>query len=98
LRDRYRYRAIGSERRAQPGSLEFFLLERYVLFAETKRGLQPGRVHHEPYPFRDVELFEWDEGLFSLNGFEPPRRAPDHVVISPGVDVSIYALGTPGAA
>jgi uncharacterized protein YqjF (DUF2071 family) len=74
--DADRYRAIGSERRAQPGSLEFFLLERYVLFAETKRGLQPGRVHHEPYPFRDVELFEWDEGLFSLNGFEPPRRAP----------------------
>jgi uncharacterized protein YqjF (DUF2071 family) len=90
--DRYRYRAIGSDRRAQPDSLEFFLLERYVLFAETNRGLRTGRVHHEPYPFRDVELIDWDEGLFSLDGFEPPRRAPDHFVISPGVDVSVYAL------
>jgi uncharacterized protein YqjF (DUF2071 family) len=91
--DRYRYRAVGSKQRAEPGSLEFFLLERYVLFAETNRGLRAGRVYHAPYSFRDVELFDWDEGLFPLDGFEPPRRAPDHAVISPGVDVSVYALG-----
>ncbi len=93
VRDRYRYRAIGPERRAGPDSLEFFLLERYVLFADTKRRLRAGRVYHEPYPFRDVELLDWDERLFSLDGFESPRRAPDHAVISLGVDVSIYALG-----
>lgn len=93
VRDRYRYQAIGSERRAELGSLEFFLLERYVLFADTPDGLRAGRVYHEPYSFRDVELFDWDERLFSLDGFNPPRRAPDHAVISPGVDVSVYALG-----
>ncbi len=93
VRDRYRYRGAGPERRAEPGSLEFFLLERYVLFAETNCGIQAGRVHHAPYPFRDVELLDWDEGLFALDGFEAPRRAPDHVVMSPGVDVSVYALG-----
>lgn len=92
LEDRYYYRPIGTERRAETGSLEFFLLERYVLFADTPRGLQAGRVYHEPYPYRDVELIDWDEGVFSLDGFEPPGRAPDHAVVSPGVDVSIYAL------
>ncbi len=92
LSENYRYRPTGMPQHAQPGSLEFFLLERYVLFAETSRGLRAGRVHHEPYSFRSVELFEWSEGLFSLNDFAPPRQVPEHAAMSPGVDVSIYAM------
>ena len=94
----YRYAPTGMPQHAQPGSLEFFLLERYVLFAETGRGLRAGRVHHEPYRFCKVELLEWSEGLFSLNDFAPPRQAPDHAVMSPGVDVSIYAMRPPDDA
>jgi uncharacterized protein YqjF (DUF2071 family) len=88
----FRYRATGEPRRAAAGSLEYFLLERYVLFAATSRGMRAGRVHHVPYPYCDVELLEWSEALFGLNGFEPPGRAPDHAVMSSGVDVSIYGL------
>jgi uncharacterized protein YqjF (DUF2071 family) len=95
---RYRYRSKGLPQQAQPGSLEFFLLERYVLFAETRSGLRAGRVHHEPYNLCCVELLEWGEQLLSLNGFTPPRRTPDHAVLSPGVDVSIYAMRSPGDA
>lgn len=91
-RDRYYYKPTGPQQRAQPGSLEFFLLERYLLFADTRSGLRAGRVHHDPYPFRGVELLDWSERLFTLNDFESPRRSPDHAVMSPGVDVSIYAM------
>ena len=92
---RYRWRATGEPRRAAPGSLEYFLLERYVLFASTKSGLRAGRVHHEPYPIRDVESVVWDGGLLALNGFAPPGRDPDHAVASRGVDVSIYPMRPP---
>ena len=91
-RDRYRYRTRGVTAEARAGSLEYFLLERYVLFARTRGGLRAGRVHHSPYPYSEVELLGWTENLFTLNGFQPPGRPPDHAAASPGVDVSVYPL------
>ncbi|MFT3837081.1 MAG: DUF2071 domain-containing protein [Myxococcaceae bacterium] len=41
--------AIGE---AQPGSLEFWLTERYRLFARRGDKLLRGKVHHTPYPLR----------------------------------------------
>lgn len=77
---------------ADPGSLEFFLVERYRLFAQTRHGLRSGRVHHTPYPLTTVNVREWDARLLSLNGFSDPQRPPDHVLASPGVQVTIYGL------
>ena len=34
----------------------------------------------------------WDENLLPLDGFAPTGRAPDHVIMSRGVDVSIFPL------
>jgi uncharacterized protein YqjF (DUF2071 family) len=43
---------------AKTGSLEFFLIERYVLFTGLANHARPwsGRVHHQPYPLLDVEV------------------------------------------
>jgi hypothetical protein len=38
------------------------------------------------------EAVRWDDRLLSLNGFASPNRPPDHIVMSPGVDVTIYPL------
>ena len=79
---------------AAPDSLEFFLVERYRLFARTPHGrIRSGRVHHAPYRLSPAQLPAWQTDLFALNGFADPARPPDHAVVSPGVCVSIYPLG-----
>ena len=78
--------------RAEPGALDFFLAERYVLFANTARGLRIGRVQHVPYPLCAVTLKRYDQHPFEWDGFAPASRAPDHLIGSRGVDVRIGAL------
>jgi hypothetical protein len=34
----------------------------------------------------------WDENLLPLDGFAATGRAPDHLIMSRGVDVTIYPL------
>jgi len=79
-------------RQANPGTLEYFLAERYRLYAHTPRGLRRGAVHHAPYPLCRATLTAWDDHLLPLNGFESTGRPPDHVLCSPGVDAAIFPL------
>jgi hypothetical protein len=76
----------------QPGSLEFFLVERYLLFSVLGQRLMRGRVWHQPYAVCQPKLTAWDAHLCELNGFAQPRRAPDHVLMSAGVDVRVFPL------
>jgi len=89
---RYRFQLADETRHAEPGTLEFFLAERYLLLSQTPRGLRCGQVHHTPYPLAEVTLNSWDVNPLLQAGFEDPKRPPDHVIGSPGVDVLIYAL------
>mgnify|MGYP006425465259 CR=1 FL=1 len=77
-----------------PGSLAFFLVERYRLFAWSarKRRLYSGRVRHAPYPVGNADVKAWSGRLFSLNGFAAPGRPPDSVLASAGVRVSVHPL------
>lgn len=86
------YRGLGETRSAEPGSLEFFLAERYILFAQTRRGLARGRVYHTPYPLQAAEVRRWSDGLFRLNDLPAPQRPPDHALFSPGVSVAVFGL------
>ena len=88
----FEYRFNSETRIAEPGSLDFFLLERYVLFANTRRGLRIGRVQHEPYPLKATLVSRQDQQAFVWNGFQPANRPPDHVIGSSGVAVRIGAL------
>jgi uncharacterized protein YqjF (DUF2071 family) len=79
---------------AAPGTLEHFLVERYILFAlANKRGgmLRMGRVHHRPYPIQRAEVSELRETVVQAAGLPAPEGAP-HVLYSPGVDVDVYPL------
>lgn len=91
----FTYQLTGTPRQAVPGTLEFFLAERYLLFAATPRGLRLGRVHHAPYPLVDAQVESWDTHLFRLAGLPEPGRPPDHVLGSPGVSVRIWPLTRP---
>lgn len=91
-RSTFSYRGGGEINEAEPDSLEFFLVERYLLFSKRGTKLYRGRIHHPPYPLIGAEVRQWDEHLFHLNGFKIPGRPPDHMLYSSGVDVQVYAL------
>lgn len=94
LRSSFRYRSLRPAGSADRGSLEFFLIERYVLFSlHRKTGkLMFGRVYHAPYPLSVAEVSEWDDHLFEVDGFDRPGRGPDHVLMSSGVDVETFRV------
>ena len=90
----FRYRIPESTSEADPGSLEFFLLERYYLFAhDAKRDrLFRGQVAHPPYQFAATSAGEIDSGPLPAAGFDAPSTPPCHQAASPGVHVDIFPL------
>jgi uncharacterized protein YqjF (DUF2071 family) len=74
-----------------PGSLEFFLLERYLLYSARGDRLFRGRVHHRPYPVRNARVPAIRESLVAAAGIAP--RPFIHTLFSPGVDVRVFGLG-----
>ena len=60
-----RYRPVESPvAPAAPGTLEHFLCERYILYAQDEeRQLYRARVHHQPYPLQRAEVDGLDETL-----------------------------------
>lgn len=78
---------------AAAGSLEEFLVERYVLYSVAKDGsLRRGRVAHLPYRIAPVQTQLADSTPFLWNGFAAPARPADHTLASPGVAVKIFPL------
>jgi uncharacterized protein YqjF (DUF2071 family) len=47
-----RYRPEGGVRVAAPGTLEYFLVERYVLFSAGRHGLLDVKIAHPPWPLQ----------------------------------------------
>ncbi len=90
---RFNYQLGAEVHYASPGSLEFFLVERYLLFASDRKGqLYRGQVHHTPYPIRAVQVGTCTTDLFTLNQFANPNRPFDHAIGSQGVDVEVFGL------
>lgn len=86
-----RYRPVGPTFAARSGTLDEFLVERYVLYSRRGTQLYSGRVHHAPYPLRRVEDFQLRESCLAAADFERPPTAP-HLLYSPGVDVEVWPL------
>ncbi len=82
-------KAIG---KAVPGSLDFFLVERYCLFAYKRKQLYRGRIHHAPYELTHPEVATYSSSLFPLNGFPDPGCPPQHAVTADRIDVTVYGL------
>jgi uncharacterized protein YqjF (DUF2071 family) len=84
----------GGGKPAAAGSLEFFLVERYRLFAQDlwRDRLMTGKVHHAPYQIGATELTAWDDTMLQLAGFDTAARPPDHVCVARSVDVEVWPL------
>jgi uncharacterized protein len=88
----YQFRLSDDLWEAKFGSLEFFLIERYRLFASRRNQLLTGRVYHSPYQLRRAVVSKADKHLFALDGLQPPSGPPDSIVFSPGVEVTVYPI------
>ncbi len=85
-----RYRPGAHLGPSQPGTLAYFLLERYLLFTVKRGRVYEGQVHHVPYPAQEVELLELTDGLVAATGLPDPGRPPDVVHYAAGVDVEVF--------
>jgi uncharacterized protein YqjF (DUF2071 family) len=91
---RYRLKPTGTV--AAPGTLEFFLLERYLLFTVLRGRLLRGQVHHAPYPVAEVELSALQAANFGPGGVDF-QSAPAHIIGSEGVKVEVFGTEPAGS-
>lgn len=78
---------------AVEGSLEWFLVERYILFSSDPQGrLFHGRVHHDPYRIAVADCDAWSTEPLRNNGFPVPEEGPSSMLVAAPVDVMIYPL------
>jgi uncharacterized protein YqjF (DUF2071 family) len=76
---------------AAPGTLEHFLIERYLLYVERRGRLRTAQVHHRPYPLYQARVVHLRESLFAADGLPSAPGPPPLVHYASLVDVDIYA-------
>ena len=81
-------------RTAQPETLDYFLLERYLLFAGDRRQrIRAGRVHHSPYQFVTPDSVSGLQTLTNTVGCDPlDLKTASHFAYCEGVDVRVSPL------
>jgi uncharacterized protein YqjF (DUF2071 family) len=77
---------------AAPGTLEHFLMERYILYAEDEqRQLHRARVHHQPYPVQRAEVLALEETLIWAAGIKR-AELPAYRHYAREVNVRVYPI------
>lgn len=80
VRFRATYRGLGQLRaldQSRPGSIEYFLTERYCLFTTNRNGqLLRGDIHHMPWPLEVAEAEIEHNELPDAYGISLPQTAP----------------------
>ena len=62
--------------KSQPGSREFFLTERYVLYTEHHGGLYRARIYHEPWELYKAELDTFGSTMLEAKQLPQPKTQP----------------------
>jgi uncharacterized protein YqjF (DUF2071 family) len=85
------YGPAGPAAPAVPGTLAFFLAERYLLYAWNGRVLSSARVHHAPYPLAPGAASDVRETLMVSARLPPAAGPPVLAHYAEEVDVEIFA-------
>ncbi len=88
---RFSYRGAGVAAEAAVSSLEFFLLERYYLYAIRFGSLVRAQVAHAPYRYSGAQVEEWSSIPAQLDGFPGIIQDPIHVCHVSRLDVKVFA-------
>ena len=77
--------------KSQPGSREFFLTERYILYTEFEGELYRARIYHEPWQLYEAELTNFGSTMLEAKQIPQPKTHPilHH---AEQVSVDIWAL------
>ncbi|MBA2503776.1 MAG: DUF2071 domain-containing protein [Pyrinomonadaceae bacterium] len=62
--------------RSQPSSLEFFLTERYCLYAAGKNRLYRCRVFHQPWQLHKARLVSYESSMIESHNLPTPHGEP----------------------
>ncbi len=93
---RYTWRPQEGGATAEPRTLEFFLVERYLLFSADARGrLYRGRVHHAPYRIHSPEVTACPADPAHQAGFAVEGN-PCSLLAAEAVDVTVFPLQRTG--
>jgi uncharacterized protein len=71
-----RWSRHGEVREAAPGSLDFFLVERYALYAEHGNTLRRARIHHSPWRLQEARLLALETTMLESHGLSTPLEPP----------------------
>lgn len=75
----------------EPGSLAFFLVERYALYTTKGQAIEQGRVFHSPWLLREATVTKLSASLVKASGLpEPGKEIVVHA--SPGVEVDLWPV------
>lgn len=88
----YHWDPQGRPTTATPGTIEFFLLERYTFFTERQNRLRAGQVYHPPYVFTSAHVHACSEAPFQWNQLLPTHSAPYLVHACRGVAIEAFPL------
>jgi uncharacterized protein YqjF (DUF2071 family) len=73
---------------SQPGSIEFFLTERYCLYAAHRNRIYQSRIFHQPWPLQSAKLVSHKSTMVSALRLPEPEDEPLlHYAESIGVDI-----------
>jgi len=70
------WRARNDLPEAEPGTLEFFLVERYCLYAASGKNIYRGRIYHRPWPLQQAELLSYQSTMIESHGLPTPESDP----------------------
>ena len=76
---------------AEPGSLEFFLVERYCLYSFNDGNTYRSRIHHRPWPLQAAELVSFDSTMIAADGLPTPAGAP-LIHYAEALEVDVFPL------
>jgi uncharacterized protein YqjF (DUF2071 family) len=74
-----------------PGTLEHFLIERYLLHVQRGSSLWTVQVHHAPYPLQRAQVLDLHDELIAADGLPEPIGPPPLVHYAAGVDAEIFS-------
>nr|MCU0721719.1 DUF2071 domain-containing protein [Pirellula sp.] len=77
---------------AKPGTMEHFLLERYVLYVKRSGIIYSGTVHHAPYSYQSCVVNKLNDSLVTHAGLTLSSTLPDLIHFSPGVNVEVFKI------
>jgi uncharacterized protein YqjF (DUF2071 family) len=85
------YGPASDARRAEPGSLDYFLVERYCLYTVWNGGTYRGEIHHVPWPLQTA-FVEIEENTVAQAAGIQLSPSPTAVCFARELKVLIWSL------